>query len=142
MPDSRKNNTATLSGLVRKYLPELEKLRADGESREHCLAWFKKETGREIAGESFFTMVYRARKWAAKNRIKEAQLAMQPVQQVQPISADTSPQKKPKKEKKPEPQASEEELDPLASWKAYEATLENSDPIETIIKLRAEGKIK
>ncbi len=73
----------------------------EGESRDQILDWLKEETGREIERTTFFTVFYRARKWAEKNKIKAAYLAAlsaQPVQSVAPEPAIlTSSKKKPKK---------------------------------------------
>ena len=74
----------------------------EGESRDQILDWLKEETGREIERTTFFTVFYRARKWAEKNKIKAAYLAAlsaQPVQSVAPEPAIlTSSKKKPKKQ--------------------------------------------
>ncbi|GCD64266.1 hypothetical protein NBRC3278_3359 [Acetobacter pasteurianus NBRC 3278] len=101
MKESRKRTGSTISGLVRKHLSEIEKRMIEGESRDQILDWLKEETGREIERTTFFTVFYRARKWAEKNKIKAAYLAAlsaQPVQSVAPEPAIlTSSKKKPKK---------------------------------------------
>lgn len=73
----------------------------EGESRDQILDWLKEETGREIERTTFFTVFYRARKWAEKNKIKAAYLAALSAQPVQSVAPEpeilTSSKKKPKK---------------------------------------------
>ncbi|BCI68988.1 hypothetical protein AAJCM20276_36120 (plasmid) [Acetobacter aceti] len=99
--ESRKYDGVTISGLVRKYLSEIEQRMVEGESRDRVLAWLREETGREIERTAFLSAFYRARKWAEKNKIKAAHLAALSAQLVQSVAPElatlTTPKKKPKK---------------------------------------------
>lgn len=145
MKESRKNDGVTISGLVRKYLPEIEKRMIEGESRDRVLNWLREETGRDIERTAFLAAFYRGRKWA---KTRALQTAVASVQQAQPVTVSPSPKPQPsqqvsaKKEQKPKSPDPEEPENPLAAWKAHKAAMESSDPIEMIKKLQAEGKIK
>lgn len=99
--ESQKYDGVTISGLVRKHLPEIEQRMVEGESRDRVLAWLREKTGREIERTAFLSAFYRARKWAEKNKIKAAYLSAlsaQPVQSVAPeLATLTPPKKKPEK---------------------------------------------
>jgi len=67
--ESRKYDGVTISGLVRKHLPEIEQRMIEGESRDRVLAWLREKTGREIERTAFLSAFYRARKWTSISRI-------------------------------------------------------------------------
>lgn len=146
MSKSQNKTGCTLSGLVRTSLKEIESQQYGGLSREHVWEWFCAKHGVTVTKATFVNLLYRARKRAKKEQIKKAQLAGLSVQQATPLVP--SPQRQPsqqvnaKKEKKTEPQVPEKKPNYLADWKAFQASEKNSDPIEIIKKLRAEGKIK
>lgn len=141
MSESQKGRRKKVAGVVRKHLREIEKRLVEGETRDIILDWMCVETGQEIPKTTFIKALYRARQWAQKEQMKVARIAAVPVSSPV-VATPQSTQKRPKKEKKPELQVTEAEPDYLALLKAYEATEKKSDPIETIKRLRAEGKIK
>ena len=64
MPESQKDKRKKVSGLVRKYLPEIEKRLVEGDTRDLILDWMCAETGIEIPKATFIKALYRARQWA------------------------------------------------------------------------------
>ncbi|WP_249212606.1 hypothetical protein [Acetobacter persici] len=145
MKESRKNDGVTISGLVRKYLPEIEKRMIEGESRDRVLNWLREETGRDIERTAFLAAFYRGRKWA-KTRAAQAPVVSVPQDQLVTVAPSPKPQPsqpvRAKQDKKPEPAEPAKPSNPLSDWQARKAAMESADPIEIIKKLQEEGKIQ
>lgn len=74
MSKSQKKPNMTISGLVRSDLKEIESQLYAGRSREWSWEWFCKKHSLTITKDTFFNFLYRARKRAQKEKMKEAGL--------------------------------------------------------------------
>lgn len=140
MPESLKGRRKKVSGIVRKYLPEIEKRLVEGETRDIILDWICVETGQEIPKTTFIKALYRARQWA--KTAPSAQDYYQSVsfsQAVLPSIMTSS--KQVRREKSSEQPKPEKHSNPFDDWLAHKADFERADPLEMIKKLQEEGKI-
>lgn len=111
MSKSQKKPNVTISGLVRSDLKEIESQLYAGRSREWSWEWFCRKHSLTITKDTFFNFLYRARKRAQKEKMKEAGLAtsLSTVVINKPISPSPKEESKPhvevvKPDKKNSPQ--------------------------------------